>query len=76
MSLIFSTPKMLISLLRGLVVAADELGRVDEHAARAAGRVEDRAVVGLDHLDDELHDGGGREVLAALLHEGRRRTGP
>ena len=27
-------------------------------------------MVGLDDLDDQLHDGGRREVLAALLHEG------
>ena len=25
-------------------------------------------MIGLDDLDDELHDGGGREELAALLH--------
>jgi hypothetical protein len=57
--------------LWGLVVSADERGRVDEHPARSAGRVEDRAMVGFDNLHDQLHDGGRREILAALLHEGR-----
>ena len=45
---------------------------MNEHAARAAGRIEDCAVIGLDHFDDQLHNGRGREVLAPLLHEGRR----
>ncbi len=53
------------------MVAAHELGGVNEHAARAAGRIENLAVVGLDHLDDQLHDGRGSEILTALLHEGR-----
>jgi hypothetical protein len=26
-------------------------------------------VVGLDDLDDQLYDGGRREILSALLHE-------
>ena len=44
-----------------------EAGALDEHAAGAAGRVEDAPVEGLDDADDELDDGGGSEELAALL---------
>src|SRR5258706_14574141 len=42
-----------------------------EHAARTTGWIEDRAMIGLDHLNNQLHDRGWREVFAALLHEGR-----
>ena len=45
----------------------DETGALDEHAAGAAGRVEDAALEGFDDADDELDDGGGGEELAALL---------
>jgi len=48
-------------------VALDEVSRLDEHAARAAGGVVDLAVVGLDDLDDQLDDRGRCEELAALL---------
>ena len=47
--------------------SVDEAGALHEHAAGAAGRVEDAAVEGLDDADDELDDGGGGEELAALL---------
>ncbi|MCY1312982.1 hypothetical protein D9M70_634620 [compost metagenome] len=43
---------------------------MDEHAAGAAGGVEDAAMKRLDHLDDQLHNAGRREILATLLHEG------
>ena len=43
-------------LARRPAVALDEVGGVDEHAARAAGRVEDPAVERLDDLDDQPHD--------------------
>ena len=49
------------------LVAFDELGGLDEHAARAAGGVVDAAVEGFDDLDDQLDDGGGGEELAAFL---------
>jgi hypothetical protein len=49
-------------------VRPHEISRVDEHAARAASGVEDAAMVGLDDLDDQPHDAGGRIELAALLH--------
>ena len=39
-----------------LLVVLDEAGALHEHAARAAGRVEDAAVERLDDLDDELDD--------------------
>src|SRR5262249_55957682 len=41
------------------VVALHKAGALDEHTARAAGRIEDPAVVGLDHLDDQLDQRGG-----------------
>ena len=55
-------------LLRLPLVRSHEIGRMNEHSARAAGRIEDAAVIGLDDLDDELHDAGRRVILAALLH--------
>jgi hypothetical protein len=45
----------------------DESGGLDEHAAGAAGGVEDAAVVGLEDFDDEADDGGGRVEFAAFL---------
>ncbi len=53
---------------RRVLMRAHEVGGLNEHAARAAGGVEDAAVIGLDDLDDETHDARGRVVLAALLH--------
>jgi hypothetical protein len=50
-----------------LLVALHEGRRLHEHAARAAGRVEDAAVEGLQDLDDQPHDAGGRVEHAALL---------
>jgi hypothetical protein len=50
-----------------LTMAFDEVGRVDEHPARAACRVEDPAVIGLDDLNDQLHDRHWREELACAL---------
>lgn len=38
-----------------------------EHAARAAGGVEDHTVIGLDHVDDGLDDGGRGEELAVVV---------
>jgi hypothetical protein len=43
-------------------MAPDELGRVNEHTARSARWVEDRPLERLDDLNDQLHDGRGREV--------------
>ena len=51
----------------GLVVTLDELRALDEHAARATGRVEDAALIGLQDLDDQPDDGVGREVLTTAL---------
>jgi hypothetical protein len=45
----------------------DELLRLHEHAARAAGGVEDAALIGLDHLDQQADDAFRRIELAALL---------
>jgi len=55
-------------LLWLLPVRPHELRRVHEHAARAAGGIENAAVIGLDDLHDEPHDAGRRIELAALLH--------
>ena len=43
-----------------------EIG-LHEHAARPAARVEDDALLGLQHRDEGLDDGDGCEVLAATL---------
>lgn len=48
-------------------VGFDKAGRLDEHAAGAAGGVEDAAVVGLENFHDEADDGGGGVELAAFL---------
>ena len=61
-------PKIDSSFSGACLVGAHEIGRMDEHAARAAGGVEYAAVIGLDDLDDQPHDAGGRVKLAALLH--------
>ena len=45
----------------------DEASRLDEHAARPAGGVEDAALERLDDVDDQLDDRRGREELAATL---------
>ena len=53
----------------GLVAAVGlgELFGLDEHAARAAGRVVDAAGVGFEHLDQHADDGARRVELAAEL---------
>ena len=52
-------------------VGLHELGRLDEHAARAAGGVVDATLVRLEHLDERLDDRArrveGAGVLAGLL---------
>ena len=53
------------------MVAFDELVRLHEHAARAAARVIDDALIGLDELGNQLHDAGGRVELAVLLGTAR-----
>ena len=57
---------------RVLLVLVDEARALDEHAAGAAGRIEDAPVERLDDLDDQADDGAGREELAALLPLGER----
>ena len=54
-----------------LAFTLDEVARLHEHAPRAAGGIEDYAVIGRDHVDDGLDDGGrggrrgqGRTALA------------
>ena len=48
-------------------MGGNEAGALHEHAAGAAGGIEDAPVKGLQHLDQEADDAGGREELAALL---------
>ena len=50
-----------------LLLALDEVAGLDEHAAGAAGGIEDDAVVRLDHVDDGLDEGGRGEELAVIL---------
>ena len=45
----------------------DEARRLHEHAAGAAGGVEDAAVEGFDDFGQQLDDAGGRVELAAAL---------
>ena len=51
--------------------SATNRARLHEHAARAAGGVEDAAVERLDHLDDQPDDAARRVELAAPLALGR-----
>ena len=48
-------------------VGLDELLALHEHAARAAARVVDAALVGREHLDQHAHDAARRVELAAAL---------
>ena len=57
-----------------LLVLGDEARRLHEHAAGAAGGVEDAAVEGLDDLDEQPDDAARRVELAALLALGAWRT--
>jgi hypothetical protein len=52
---------------RILLPALYEVAGLDEHAAGAAGRVEDNAVIRLDHVDDGLHQRRRREELTVIL---------
>ena len=45
----------------------DEALGLDEHAARAAARIEDAALERLDHLDQQLDDAARRVELPAAL---------
>ena len=57
-------------------VGFHELFGLHEHAARAAAGVVHAALVGLDHLDQQLHHALGRVELPAALTPRPRRTGP
>jgi len=50
-----------------LLLALDEVAALDEHAAGAAGGVEDDAVLRLDYVDDGLDEGRRGEELAGIL---------
>ena len=52
---------------RVLARVLDEMARLHEHAARAAGGVEDDAVIRLDHVHDGLDDRGRRKELAVVV---------
>ena len=53
----------------------NEVARLHEHAARAAGGVENDTVVGLDHVDDSLDDRGRGEKLAVVMRALHRELG-
>ena len=57
---------------RVLLVLGHEARTAHEHAARAAGGVEDAAVEGFEDFDNEADDAGRRVELAALLALGAR----
>ncbi len=59
----------------GLVVALDELGALDEHAARPARGVVDLAVERFDDLDDQPDDRVRREELTAEATLARSEVG-
>ncbi len=52
---------------RVLVVLFNDAGALDEHSARSAGRVEDGALGGFEHVGDELDQRNGGEELAAVV---------
>ena len=56
-------------------MGADELYGLDEHARRAATGVVDAAVVRLQHLHQQAHDGARGVELAALLALGAGELG-
>ena len=64
---VFSWPKNVTRWAGVLAELLDEVARLDEHAAGAAGGIEDDAVVRLDDVDDGLHERGRREELAVVL---------
>lgn len=45
----------------------DEVAGLHEHAARPASRIEHRAMVRLDHVDDHLHERGRRKELSVVM---------
>jgi hypothetical protein len=57
---------------RRAAVTLDEVGRLHEHPARPARRVEDPTVERLDDLDNQPHDRHRREELARALPLGER----
>ena len=63
-------------LLGGVLpMLGDEAGALDEHAAGAAGGVEDVAVVGLEDLGEEADDAGGGVELSPTLSLGHGELG-
>ena len=69
------SPRALPPLPLPLGVGADELHRLHEHAGGAAAGVVDPALVGLQHLDQELHHATGGVELASLLALGAGKLG-
>ncbi len=47
--------------------------RLHEHAARAAGGIEDAAMIRLDHFGEQLDDAGRRIEFAATLPFAQRK---
>src|SRR5271168_3035740 len=63
------------ALHRVLAGVLDKMARLHEHPARAAGGVENDAVVGLDDIDDSLDDRGRRKELAIIVRALLRKLG-
>ena len=64
---VFSWPKKVTRWAVSCAKPLDEVAGLDEHAARAAGGIEDDAVVGFDDVDDGLDERGRGEELAVVL---------
>ena len=50
-----------------LAVLLDDARTLHEHAAGAAGRVQHRAALGVEHVGDQRDEGDGRKELAAVV---------
>ena len=51
------------------IVASSKIGRIHKYAYGAVGWIEHLAATGFNCFQNQLHDGRGREIFAALLHE-------
>ena len=69
------SPRALPAVAVAAGVGADELHRLHEHAGGAAAGVVNPALIGLQHLDQELHHAARGVELAALLALGAGELG-
>ena len=52
---------------RVFALAFDEMARLHEHSARAAGGIKHHTVIWLDHVHDHLYERGRGEELAVVV---------